>query len=58
MTMGTTLSFLAKSLRLPKRERTDPSTTGPIISKCEGLNAKARCTIAPDSVFMSEEKPR
>ena len=39
-----------------RRARTEPITTGLTISRCDGLNASARCT-RPPSVSISEEKP-
>ena len=38
------------------RARTEPITTGFTISKCDGLNAKAKCT-SPPGVAKSDEKP-
>ena len=38
------------------RARTEPSTTGFTISRCEGLNASATCTLPP-GVRRSDEKP-
>ena len=36
--------------------RTEPSTTGLAISRCEGLKASAKCTVPP-GVSTSEENP-
>src|ERR1019366_2758384 len=41
---GTTLSPWASSRR-SWRARTEPSTTGSTISRCEGLKASATCTL-------------
>ena len=38
------------------RARTEPSTTGFTISRCEGLKARLRCT-GPPAVVTSELKP-
>ena len=46
----------ARSWRRSWRARTEPATTGSTISRCEGLNASARCT-GPPGVAMSALKP-
>ena len=44
------------SARRSIRARTEPSTTGFTISRCDGLNANDKCT-GPPAVLMSELKP-
>ncbi len=46
----------ARSPRRSWRARTEPSTTGLTISRCEGLNASATWTLPP-GVVTSQEKP-